>query len=333
MVSHSLRQIFRDLKVRMSFKHLHGPTRVSLRSDAAGIVLLAKNVEWFLPTFLEHHRQAGIAHFVVIDNGSSDRTLEIARQSGITLVQSLLPVKHYEASMRAVAARCFFRGGWVIFVDADEMLETPFGAPLSALLSYCNNNGFTAVLGQMLDLYSPENSKATDYQEAIRTSSRYSLAQLDKIDYHDSSFELNWFLRANLLEDSEVKLLSGGLRREVFGEVPLLTKHSLVRNLPNISVMTHPHCASGVKVADVTLALRHYKITGDWLARDRASVESMSWLHRQDFRRVQVAEDPNFKINPIVSNEWSSTLPLFDAGFLYASQRARSALVGSKAID
>lgn len=312
--------------VGLSFRHLHGPERISLADDQAGLVLLARNVEWFLPAFLDHHFALGVAHVLIVDNGSTDRTLDIARRDRVTVLQSTLPVKRHEVRMRAMAARRVLRGGWVMFADADEMAEMPLGAPLPRLLSYANAQGFTTVVGQMLDLYAPNPTPGADYRQAAAEATQYSIAQIDRLPYNGEPTGLRWFLRDNRCDDPGVMLLQGGLRREVFGENPFLTKHTLVRNLPGVDLMTHPHCAGRVVVADVTLCLRHHKLAGDWAARDRASVAAATWEHNEDARRLQAAERKDFRIAPVEPRTWRGTTALADEGFLYASPRARAAL-------
>ena len=166
-----------------------------------------------------------------------------------------------------------------------------------------------------------------DYAAAIAACNSFTLEGLTRHPYHDSEgIGFHWFLKDNLCLDPGVRLLSGGLRRVVFGENPFLSKHTLVRNLPGVQTMTHPHCASGVSVADVTLCLRHYKLAGDWRARDRASVAAATWDHAEDARRMLAAGAEAFSLSPPAPRRWRGTGALLDEGFLYASDRARAVL-------
>ena len=312
-----------------AFRLRHGPARVRLAADQAGLVVLVKDAEWFLPAFLAHHFDLGVAHVVVIDNGSADRTVAIA--SGfprVTVLTNTLPAGLHEARLRARAAQRVYHGGWTMFADADEMAEAPGG--LTALLRYAGAQGYTAVVGQMLDLCAPGDQAAMaglTYPQSVAACDSYTLAGLVRHPYHDTgSIAFHWFLRDNTCADPGVCLLSGGLRHLVFGETPFLSKHTLVRNLRAVQAMTHPHCASGVRVADVTLCLRHYKLAGDWRARDRASVAGAVWSHAEDARRLQVAGAQHFALSPPEPRRWQGTGALLDQGFLYASDRARGAL-------
>ena len=312
-----------------AFRNAHGPERVTLSDDQAGLVVLVRDAAWFLPAFLSHHLALGVAHVVVVDNGSTDATVRIAAaHDGVTVLSNPVPAKRHEVRLRAMAAARVYRGGWTMFADADEMAEVQGG--LTPLLAYANAQGFTAVVGQMLDLCAPGDQRAMagmDYAAAIAACDSYTLEGLTRHPYHDTEgIGFHWFLKDNLCLDPGVRLLSGGLRRVVFGENPFLSKHTLVRNLPGVQTMTHPHCASGVSVADVTLCLRHYKLAGDWRARDRASVAAATWDHAEDARRMLAAGAEAFSLSPPALRRWQGTGALLDEGFLYASDRARAVL-------
>lgn len=308
--------------------HVHGPRRVTLAADEAGLVILARDAEWFLADCLAHHFDIGLRHVVVIDNGSTDRTAEIARGfANVTLLSCPLPAKRYEVMLRVQAAKSVFAGGWIAFADSDEMLELP--APLPRLLSYANGVGHTAILGQMLDM-SPtilgQPSAAHTYAEARSDCNLYTLSGLEWVSYADPSFHIDWFLRGNRLSDPDIRMAAGGLRKLAFGEDPILTKHTIVRNRPGIEIMSHVHAASNVLVSDVTVAIRHYKFCGDWQSRDKTSVDEALWEHGEDRKRHAVASQSGFSFPVPSPKVWSGTDALLREGFLVASPQAKAAL-------
>lgn len=316
-----LREARTDRLVRAQMQVLHGPARVNLAQDQAGVVSLMKDAEYWVADFIRHHHALGAAHVVIMDNGSSDRTVEIARGfDRVTVLQNTLPAKQYECPLRAVAARMVLRGGWVLFVDSDEMAEVPCG--LHALLRYCNGQGFTAVTSQMLDMFAPlplSQTRGLDYGQSRAVMDRYTLEGLQRAPYHLPDNPIGWFLRDNTGAEG-IQMLSGGVRRLLFNEDCMLTKHSLVRNVAGVRLMTHPHAASGVVVADVSLVLKHYKLAGDFLARDRASVAAGTWDHAEDVRRVDAAGDGDFTIRVADPRVYEGPGRLVEDGFLAASQ-------------
>lgn len=305
---------------------VHGPAQVVLAADEVGVVALMKDAGYFIRPFLEHHQAMGVRHFVIVDNGSCDDTVAIAQSfPNVTVIRNTLPAKRYEVLLRVQAARQVLRGGWVLFLDADEMFEAPLSAPLPRLLAYLEAGGFTAMVTQMLDLFTPLSygtAKGWTYGEVLAGADRFSLGQVTSVPYHDrEQIGFSWFLDQNI---GDVALKIGGLRREVFGEMCFLSKHSLVRNLPEVPLMVHPHCAAGVQVADVTGLLRHYKLAGDYLARDRASVAAGTWDHAEDAKRLAAAEGGDtFAIAPATSLHYQGPEDLAKRGFLELSDAYR----------
>lgn len=325
------------LAVRLNTKHLYGPERVHLQEDECVAVSLVKNAEYFLEGFLDHHFNIGASYVVLLDNGSTDATMDIARSyDRVVLAQSHLPARRYECLLRKWAVRKFVSGGWILFVDSDEMFELPVGRRVEDLTHYCNRHGFTAVVTQMLDLFSPlsyDQLRSMTYAQSIEAANEYSLAALTRISYDDDDkVSFSYFLRRNRCDFDTVKLMVGGVRREIFGEECFLSKHSLVRNIDGIDLMSHPHCASGVSCADVTALLRHYKLTGAYLDRDRKSVAARTWDHGEDRRRVQVVgRDDTFAIKVPEPRRYRGPQALLDEGFLVCSERYRTTLRSSAA--
>ena len=310
-------------KLAAGLRHVSGPQRIDLGPDAAGVVILAKDADGYLADCIDHHLAVGAAHVVVIDAASADGTAAIGRgHPKVTVLATDLPLALYESGLRTSAARRVFQGGWILFAEPDELVEPP--APLNRLLAYANEKGFTAVLGQILD-FGPGASVADSYPTARAAASCTTEGQ-EWVAYGDPSFHLDWFTRLNHVTDPGVRMLAGGLRKLVFGEDPVLTKHVLVRNLAEVDLMSHPHCAGNVTVADVTIAVRRYMFAGDWQARDRASVRARTWEHGEDRKRLAVAADPGFAFVVPSPQPWAGPRILLDQGFLYASKAARSAL-------
>ena len=82
--------------------------------------LIVKNEEQMLGACLESVRDA-VDEIVVYDTGSNDRTVQIAREAGATVVEG-----EWEDSF-AVARNAALRhatGEWVLSIDADERLQT-----------------------------------------------------------------------------------------------------------------------------------------------------------------------------------------------------------------
>lgn len=315
-------------------RRLLGPRKVALADDEVMLVLLARDVEFFLPTYLEHHFGLGVRHVLVIDNGSRDATVEIcAHHDRVTVLQNLLPAKHHESALRSVLAQSTAAGGWLLFADADELIEPPIAAPdaLRRIARYCNRHGMTVVIGQMLDRFSTRSHgelRKLCYPQSIREMRFHSLDAIEAVAYDDAEITrlFGHFTMHNRCDDPGVRLLWGGVEAEVFGTRSLRSCHSMVRNLPTLTPMAHPHFASRVNVADVTMVIHHYKLSGDWIARERVAQRGAYWEHGESDRRMSVVgpDEHAFRIAPRQPQEWVGVEQLLEPGFLHASPRFRA---------
>src|SRR5271156_5483876 len=77
----------RGLLLPLRVEHLCGPRQVASGPDDVIVISVMRNGEVWLESFLAHHRRIGIRNFVILDNGSSDRSIEIlSKQPDVTLL-------------------------------------------------------------------------------------------------------------------------------------------------------------------------------------------------------------------------------------------------------
>ena len=122
-----------------------------------------------LPYFLDYYRALGIAHFLIVDNGSTDGGTEyLAQQPDVSLWRTGASYRQARFGidwLNWLQGR-FGHGHWTLVVDPDEFLVYPFcdTRPIRALtdwLDCCNIRSFGAML---LDTYPKGPVDAVPYR-------------------------------------------------------------------------------------------------------------------------------------------------------------------------
>ena len=111
-----------------------------------------------LPYFLEYYREMGINHFLIVDNGSDDGSLEYLRSQPDVSVWSTMA--SYKRSRFGVdwlnwLQSKYGHGHWNLVVDPDEFFVYPFcdTRPLRALTDWLDASSIRSFSAMLLDMY------------------------------------------------------------------------------------------------------------------------------------------------------------------------------------
>ena len=139
--------------------------------DGLPLCAVVRNEMYFLPAFVAHYRDAGVGHFVIVDDLSDDGTRDfLASQPDVTLTASARrygdlirpsegPLAGSEVRMEIIwkcllAAR-FAPDRWSVLADADEFVVLPAGVRLPDVARLADRLETRCVTGVMLDVYPP----------------------------------------------------------------------------------------------------------------------------------------------------------------------------------
>lgn len=108
-------------------------------SNILTIIVPVKNEEWNLPGCLENVK--AFRHVVVVDSGSTDRTLDIAADYGREVVQFKWNGE-FPKKRNWILRNYKFKTPWVMFLDADERIAHSFCEELEKVLPTTSSNAF-----------------------------------------------------------------------------------------------------------------------------------------------------------------------------------------------
>ncbi len=268
-----------SINLKRKIDHVFGPEGIVFDQEKVVVCCLVKDGEEYLESFLDHYLSTLQAdHVVLLDNGSRDRTAEIARKySRVSLYRTTLDFRIYKNVIRRFMVENFSNGGWVLAVDIDEFFDFPHSDRISlhGLIGYLNANAYTAATAYLLDMI-PNDGKlfsANPGREFHPSDfALYDVSFVKTENYDDYVTMVN-----NRVSNTAIESRSGGVRREIFGIDPKLLKHPLVFYDKKIKTFYGSHGIGNAHVADVSSVLYHYKFTPRFPEKIDAAIRARSY--------------------------------------------------------
>lgn len=244
-ILHYRRRLIRKRLLWRAFRRRRDLKLVSdrLGSIGPGTILgfaTLRNEALRLPFFLDHYRRLGVEHFLLVDNDSTDGSVELlGRQPDVTLWHTAASYKGARFGidwLNWLASRYAHRH-WVVMVDADEVLIYPDWERrgLRDLTGWLDRQGSMMMGAMMLDMYPkgpPDEQSYTPGQDPAEI-----LHWFDAYGY--------WAQRQRKLDNL---WLQGGVRARCFfaddpARAPTLNKIPLIRWRRGFTFVNSTHSA------------------------------------------------------------------------------------------
>ena len=219
------RFLFRVWRKRRQIRPYQNRTS-EIRQDAILAFATVRNEIVRLPFFLSHYRALGVDHFLFVDNGSDDGTLDyLADQPDVSVWRTdhSYRLSRFGVDWLGWLLWQYGHGHWCLTVDADELLVYPHceSRGLRQLTGWLDASGIPSLGAIMLDLY----------PQGPLSGESYSPGQ-------DPTEVLRWFDTGNYCSQTHPYYgntwIQGGVRERVFfaaepHRAPTLNKTPLVR--------------------------------------------------------------------------------------------------------
>ncbi len=320
--------------VRRSLRHVAGPAGITCNDDELLVVTLARNAAAHVAAFIEHHQRLGARGIVLLDNGSTDDTVEIAsRYTDVSVHSCPLPFRGYQMPIRRQLLRFGGYRRWVLIADIDERFDYPHSndVDLGGLLRYLSENHYTAMACYMLDMFSdrPLGEDARRTSHSHREDEFCELASIAKTAYPShyqlwltSGVSLGHVRLRNRLASPRLQMYTGGVRGRIFGLPRLcLLKHPLIF-LDGRTRYVNPHFVNWAHVADISGVLYHHKFRVGFADAVAESVTTMShWRNSFEYRHYHsvLQRDPNVMLMSDDAIRLGGVDELIARGFIHTS--------------
>lgn len=255
-----------------------------------------------LPYFLNHHRKLGIGHFLFVDNGSDDGTLEfLAEQTDVSLwvTPSSYKQSRFGLDWLTWLQMKYAHGHWCLTLDADELFiySDWEQRSLSELTGWLDARGVSVMAALMLDMYPKGRLSGVNY-----------LPETDPFK------TLEWFDCGNYTWERQKKFqnisIRGGVRKRVFfadkpdfaphlHKTPLIKWHRsyVYASSTHIALPRHLNNGFDARSAMPTGVLLHSKFLNVILEKsheEKLRREHFTHSDRYDIYYDQIIADPDF---------------------------------------
>ncbi|MGJ8624587.1 MAG: glycosyltransferase family 2 protein [Yoonia sp.] len=249
------------------FEHVSGPLK-PLNSNQIGCIIVARNELTRLDWLVSYYRLLGVDRFFLIDNMSTDDTLEhFADNTDVTVLQT---EENYRDSRYGVKwhneiAETYMMNCWVLTVDADEMMVFDGSATpgsLHELRRRLDAAGAETILTPMIDMYADGRLQDIKYTQGDPLIEQF--CWFDGTGY-----------RFDPVSSCPPTTMSGGPRTRMFWNnrhapnMPhmAMQKAAFVKWTPGMRYLSSTHEMTHRPVAVETGALLHFKFLPDFHAR------------------------------------------------------------------
>jgi glycosyltransferase involved in cell wall biosynthesis len=326
-----LRRAIRQQFVSYSATHVSGPKRLRLARNEAVVTCVVKNGEFYIESFIRHYLRMGFRHIFFLDNGSTDNTIAIAQQHpNVSICASSLPIEAYQRVFKSYLAQTSTQGGWCLDADIDEFFDYPGSdaVGLRDFLDYLNQRQATAVITQLLDMFShrPLSELSREGNDLTSVYQYYDLSDVTRTEYRGAVMVARYGAR-NEVTNAQAALYFGGIRKTLYGNNCLLTKHSLFVPGSGVELFPHVHFMNRARLADVSCLMLHYKLTSTALESAVQNKEgfvgnSQGYLNFINF----LTNHPDQALKNETAVRFRRADDLVESGFLFMSEKYRQYL-------
>jgi hypothetical protein len=321
-----LKKLVRRWCVGVSTRRISGPARPKFAANDAVVFCLVKNGENYVECFIRHYLSLGFKHIFFLDNGSSDRTVELAKaHAEVTVLRSRLSFRRFQDEIRDYLFRKYCRGRWGLIADIDEFFDYWGSERISIqkLTGYLKRFGFTAVTTQMLDMFSDRSLTELDSRPSDDLATKYRYYEISDLIQCTCPAQPCEMASNNDCPYQEIRHYFGGVRKRVFGlDTVWLSKPALIYGDGKLRTGEGPHKVKNARIADFTAVFRHYKFLSSFPEQVKAAVVAKNYVG-DSYEYLKYAKiltrNPALRLVSENSRLYEGCEALVKQGYLYAS--------------
>lgn len=233
-------------------------------SDEIRLFAIMRNESLRLPYFINYYKNLGIERFFLIDNYSTDNSIQLAlSEEKVHVFETKENYQHHWFWMEHLLDT-YGKGHWCVVVDIDELFSYPYSENLSLikLRTFLESRNETAIRTFLLDMYSDQRVAAASYSRGGNP--------LEVLNYFDTDYRKIHFSFPDRPKGKSYtfEIFTGGMRDRVFGKSnppSILSKVSFFKNNKGAYLSQGMHAINGATLSDVQGVVFHTKFLSDFI--------------------------------------------------------------------
>lgn len=297
--------------------HLLDGKRVPHREPGeVWMLMVCKNEELRLPDMLRHHFAMGISRVLMVDNGSTDGTLDILRRDKrIHVFQTKQSFAGNKVAWQEILLRRYGIGHWNLLMDADELFAYPGMEKTSLPEFVCalGKEGSEAIHSLFIEMFPKEPLCDIHYHSGD--------SLLAAAPWFDADGYVTRKYNAVFGGEAPSHIVMGGTRARIFGGEFGCSKYPLFKYQPHQFLRLGLHTIEGARLSPGQCAVLHFKYLQDFHAKVlRESQRSVYWNGGAEYKAyaAKFEENPTFSLWHPGAVRFESPAQLASLGLLRA---------------
>jgi len=277
-----MKRLFEQVRIRLN-RYVrrrtawHGMTQIDAtpvpewNPHEVWMIVVCRNEALRLPYMLKYHFDLGVSRVLMVDNHSSDRTLDIV--AGDNRIHVFSSQEQYKGPLywQEPLLRRYAVGRWCLVLDADELFVYPHMDRLNLpnLAACLEGQGAAALHSLFIEMFSRGPIGEMDYQAGA--------------DFREAApwFDTEGYVRKKYNRifngASPEYIYMGGTRTRMFQEEFGCSKFPFFKYTPNLFLRRGLHTIEGAKIAEAQGAILHFKYLQDF--KDKAFREAQRGVY------------------------------------------------------
>lgn len=264
-------------------------TKKDISKDKIISISIMKNESIYIQQFIEHYINLGVDHIIIVDNMSTDNSVELTKgYDNVTVYKSDFNFSKERVEIKKKFVENYGKNRWCLMVDIDEFFDFPRIKNINTLhelIDYMKKNNYTASVTYMLDLFSNKKLKEN-----------FNIK--DNVYYEISNIVIKSYNTQNNFVTSNHKRYSGGIRKTLFNVQPLLLKHSLFY-YDKVKIFNE-HIIYNANLSDINCVLYHYKFMKNFLDKIEFAIRTqLHYMNSFEYKKYNkiIKNNGNYIIN------------------------------------